>query len=274
MTARTSSATAAFHRLHVPGDPFLLPCAWDVASAQLFASAGCPAIGTTSLGVAAGIGAADEDRETLHASAELARNLRSALPNQLLTCDFEDGYGDEPGTVVDLVRQLLCTGGDLLVEGINIEDSVRGRLAEPAALACKVSAIKDAFPDLFVNARIDTFWVGQDNLGEVIQRLQIYADAGADGIFVPGNLDLATVGTIVAASPLPVNVLASPDYSHSQMADAGVARISTGSLLYRTAISAALQSLNGLVDDNPAHTDNVLSYPAVAGLSAGGQPSL
>lgn len=273
MTTRTSSASAAFHRLHVPGDPFLLPCAWDVACARLFAAAGCAAIGTTSLGVAAGIGAADEDRETLHATAQLARNMRSALPNQLLTCDFEDGYSDDPGAVVDIVRQLLCTGDDLLVDGINIEDSVRGRLAEPMALANKVNAIKDAFPDLFVNARIDTFWVGQDNLGEVLQRLQIYADAGADGIFVPGCLDLATIGTIVDASPLPVNVLASPDYSRSQLAGAGVARISTGSLLYRTAISAALQSLNGLADNSPTRTDNVLSYPAVAGLSGGDQPS-
>lgn len=273
MTTRTSSARTAFDRLHVPGDPFLLPCAWDVASAQLFAAAGLPAIGTTSLGVAAGIGAADEDRVTLHASAELTGNLRSALPNQLLNCDFEDGYSDDPGAVVDTVRQFLCAGDDLLVDGINIEDSVRGRLAEPVALAGKVNVVKDAFPDLFVNARIDTFWVGQDNLGEVLQRLRAYADSGADGIFVPGNLDLATIDTIVAASPLPVNVLASPDYSRSQLAEVGVARISTGSLLYRTAISAALQSLNGLVDNGPADTANVLSYPAVAGLSGGAQSS-
>lgn len=66
MTAPTDTVTA-FRRLHVPGDPFILPCAWDSASAQLFAEAGHPAVGTTSLGVAAAIGAADEDRETLTA---------------------------------------------------------------------------------------------------------------------------------------------------------------------------------------------------------------
>jgi 2-methylisocitrate lyase-like PEP mutase family enzyme len=63
----------SFSELHVPGDPFILPCAWDVASAQLFAEAGHPAIGSTSLGVAAGIGAADEDREALTATASLPR---------------------------------------------------------------------------------------------------------------------------------------------------------------------------------------------------------
>ena len=281
-----SESIPAFHRLHRPGDPLLLPCAWDVASARLFAEAGHPAVGTTSLGVAAGIGAADEDRETLNATADLIANIRRALPEQLLTCDFEDGYSDNPKAVVEILARsfsavqslvpgrVRATGNDMFIDGINVEDSVRGRLAEPTALANKVSAIKDAFPDLFVNARIDTYWIGQDNLGDTLERLRCYADSGADGIFVPGNLDLATIGAIVDASPLPVNVLASPDFSRNQLAGAGVARISTGSLLYRTAISAALQSLNGLADNSPAHTDNVLSYPAVAGLSVGGQSSL
>ncbi|MDN6378745.1 MAG: isocitrate lyase/phosphoenolpyruvate mutase family protein, partial [Brevibacterium aurantiacum] len=89
----------AFHQLHRPGEPFVLPCAWDVASGRLFAEAGHPAIGTTSLGVAAGIGAADEDRATLTATADLVGNMRRALPETLLTCDFEDGYGDDPVAV-------------------------------------------------------------------------------------------------------------------------------------------------------------------------------
>lgn len=169
-----SDEALPFHRLHRPGEPLILPCAWDVASARLFAEAGHPAIGTTSLGVAAGIGAAEEDRETLTVTASLIADLSRALP-------------------------------------------------EPAVLAAKVRAIKEAFPDLFVNARIDTFWIGQDDLGDVIDRIRVYAEAG-------------------------------------------VARISTGSLLYGAAISAALQSLSGLDDDRPAQTGNVLSYRAISEL--------
>lgn len=247
-----------FHQLHRPGEPFVLPCAWDVASARLFAEAGHPAIGTTSLGVAAGIGAADEDRETLTAMADLIGNISGALPKALLTCDFEDGYSDDPGAVVDNLR------GSFAVNGINIEDSARGHLVAPEALADKVSAIKEAFPGLFVNARIDTYWTGQDNLGDTLERMRCYVDSGADGIFVPGDLDLDVITRIVEVCPVPVNVLASPRFSRNQLAESGVARISTGSLLYRTAISAAVQSLEGLAGDRRAQTANVLSYLAVS----------
>ena len=271
----------SFHRLHRPGEPFVLPCAWDVASARLFAEAGHPAVGTTSLGVAAGIGAADEDRETLSAMADLIAKMRRALPDQLLTCDFEDGYSDDPRAVVDIlqrrfavresaagpsVEQEISEGIVLAVDGINIEDSARGRLVAPVALADKVSAIKDAFPDLFVNARIDTYWTGQDNLGDTLDRARNYTDSGADGIFVPGDLGLDVITAIVDACALPVNVLASPRFSREQLAETGVARISTGSLLYRTAMSAAVQSLHGLTEDRPAATRNVLSYRTVSDL--------
>ena len=265
MTPPNDTATA-FRKLHVPGDPFILPCAWDVASAQLFAEAGHPAIGSTSLGVAAGIGAADEDRETLTATVDLAAALRRALPDLPLTCDFEDGYGDDPESVVEVVRETFVGDGGLIVDGINIQDSRESRMSDPSVLAGKVSALKDAFPTLFVNARIDTFWIGQDSLGEVIDRIDAYVDAGADGIFVPGNLDLATIETITGHSRVPVNVLASPRYSKSDLAEAGVGRISTGSLLYRAAMSQALGSLQVLADDRPAETANVLSYQAFTEL--------
>lgn len=257
----------SFSELHVPGDPFILPCAWDVASARLFAEAGHPAVGTTSLGVAGAIGAADEDRETLTATASLAADLRRTLPDLPLTCDFEDGYGDGPESVIDSVRGAFAVSATgLIVDGINIQDSRQGRMSDPSALAAKVTAIKEAFPALFVNARIDTFWIGQDNLGEVTSRIDAYADAGADGIFVPGNLDLETIETITAHSRVPVNVLASARYSRSSLAEAGVARISTGSLLYRAAMSEAQSSLQILAGDRPAQTANVLSYRAFTEL--------
>lgn len=266
-----SSEPGSFHRLHRPGEPFILPCAWDLASARVFAEAGHPVIGTTSLGVAAGIGAADEDRETLSAMVGLIAGIARALPEHLLTCDFEDGYADGPKAVVELLGHSFARGdgasrGALIVDGINIEDSARGQIVAPGALAAKVSAIKEAYPDLFVNARIDTYWTGQDSLGETLERMRRYADAGADGIFVPGDLDLDVIAGIVDACPLPVNVLASRRYSRSRLAEAGVARISTGSLLYRTAVSAAVQSLTGLTEDHPAATADVLSYRTVSEL--------
>ena len=63
-----------------------------------------------------------------------------------------------------------------------------------------------------------------------------------------------------------MNVLASPRYSKSDLAEAGVGQISTGSLLYRAAMSQALGSLQVLADDRPAVTANVLSYQAFTEL--------
>ena len=83
---------------------------------------------------------------------------------------------------------------------------------------------------------------------------------------MPGSLDLATIETITARSRVPVNVLAGARYSRSSLAEAGVARISTGSLLYRAAMSQALGSLQVLADDRPAETANVLSYQAFTEL--------
>jgi 2-methylisocitrate lyase-like PEP mutase family enzyme len=40
---------------------------------------------------------------------------------------------------------------------------------------------------VFVNARVDTYWLGQDaDLPATLARAEHYVRAGADGIFVPG----------------------------------------------------------------------------------------
>ncbi|MFE1029028.1 isocitrate lyase/phosphoenolpyruvate mutase family protein [Streptomyces sp. NPDC058818] len=49
----------AFADLHRAGEPLLLPCAWDHASAFALAAQGFRAVGTTSLGVAAAGGLPD-----------------------------------------------------------------------------------------------------------------------------------------------------------------------------------------------------------------------
>ncbi len=64
-----------FRDLHDGELPFLLPNAWDVASALAFAAAGFPAVGTTSFGVAAAAGHPDGGRSTREATAALAAQL-------------------------------------------------------------------------------------------------------------------------------------------------------------------------------------------------------
>ncbi|WP_322761143.1 isocitrate lyase/phosphoenolpyruvate mutase family protein [Frankia sp. Cr2] len=253
-----------FADLHRAGDPLILPNAWDAASAAALLAAGFPAIGTTSLGLAAQHGLADASRAIPELTRRLARRLR-ALPCPV-SVDIEDGFADDPAAVADYAASLE-------VDGINIEDTTRGRLGPSDAHAAKIEAIKDRCPRLFVNARVDTFWTAQAatatatvTVTETVDRALRYVGAGADGVFVPGRLSSPQIRQIVSAVPVPVNVLASPDHSATELARLGVRRISCGSLLYRAALDRAVEVAVRIRDGEPAPP--AISYSAIQGLAA------
>lgn len=243
-----------FADLHHGSRPLVLPNAWDVASALAFADAGFPAVGTTSFGVSAAIGTPDAGRTSRRATEELVHRLR-ALP-AYLTADIEDGYSDDPVEVADLVVALADAG----LAGVNIEDSTFGELVEPAAHAAKVAAIKAVAPGVFVNARVETYWLNKDaTVGATLDRARAYVDAGADGIFVPAATDPAVLERLADALPLPLNVLAIPGLTVGQLGDLGVRRISTGSLPYRAAIDAAVAVATAVRDEGDV--PSATSYP-------------
>jgi len=103
--------------------------------------------------------------------------------------------------------------------------------------------VKHHSADVFVNARVDTYWLGQDaTVAATLDRAARYVEAGADGIFVPGATDPDVLRELTAAIPVPVNVLAVPGFSLQDLAALGLRRVSTGSLPYRAAIHAAAQA--------------------------------
>lgn len=223
-----------FRDLHYGELPLLLPNAWDVPSALALLECGFAAIGTTSFGVASSLGRPDGGRSTKEANLGLAAALRPL--DCYLTMDIEDGYADDPDEVADYVARLP-------VDGINIEDSTDAKLIDPPQNAAKVQAIKQRSPDVFVNARVDTYWFGQDaTVAATVDRAARYAEAGADGIFIPGAAEPDLLRELAAAIPLPVNVLAIPGLSLTELAKLGISRVSTGSLPYRVAIHAAAQA--------------------------------
>jgi len=234
--------SSVFAALHAASGPFLLPNAWDVASALLLADAGFPAVGTTSLGVTAAAGLPDG----AGAGRDLTIALAAALIPSLsvpLTVDLEGGYSDDPAEVADLAAQLA----DLGVAGINLEDGRPGGQLRPTAEhAAVIRAVTDATPSLFVNARTDTYWLtvgaDQERLPETVRRLAAYRDAGASGVFTPGLFDPAAIQTVSTTVALPLNVLWQPGVSLANLGAAGVVRVSTGSTLYRHALAAALDA--------------------------------
>jgi len=221
-----------FRDLHYGDLPLVLPNAWDVPSALVLLEAGFTAIGTTSFGVAATHGAPDGGGSTRDANLRLAAALRPLDCH--LSLDVEDGYTADPDAVADYVALLP-------VDGINIEDSTAATLIAPEVHAAKIRAIKARSPEVFVNARVDTYWLGQSaTVAETVDRASRYVDAGADGIFVPGASDPTVLRDLAHAIDRPLNVLAIQGLSPADLAGLGVRRVSTGSLPYRAALSAAV----------------------------------
>jgi 2-methylisocitrate lyase-like PEP mutase family enzyme len=238
---------ATFRELHHTTAPLLLPNAWDVGSALAFATVGFPAVGTTSFGIAASAGLPDGGRSSKAVTTALVAQL-CRLPVHV-TADIEDGYSDDPAEVAELVAQLAALG----VAGVNLEDSTAGHLVDPAAFATKVAAVKRRSPAVFINARVDNIWFGeQATVDAVLLRAGVYADAGADGIFVPGLVVPEDIQIVTAGIGLPVNVLAHPSLTVAELGDLGVRRVSSGSLPYRAAVDAAVNVVCALLDGKQA----------------------
>ncbi|GIG61102.1 hypothetical protein Lfu02_54740 [Longispora fulva] len=252
----------SFADLHVPGTPLLLPNAWDHASAVALAGQGFAAIGTTSLGVAAAAGLPDGTAATRAETLLLARRLGGS--GFLLSVDAEGGFSDDPAEVAEVARELADAGA----VGINLEDGLAdGGLVPVARQAAKIAAVKAAVPDLFVNARTDTHWLGGRE-GETRSRLDAYQAAGADGVFVPGLSDPDTIAALVLDVGVPLNVLYAPTGpTVAQLGDLGVARVSLGSLLFRVALSAALDTAAAIRSGGQV-TASARSYAEVQHLSS------
>jgi 2-methylisocitrate lyase-like PEP mutase family enzyme len=223
----------AFAALHVPGDPLILFNVWDAGSALAVTRAGAKAIASGSASVAGAYGVEDgEDVPMEVALANAARIVASVdLP---VTIDFEGGYAVEPGETARNVARLAETGAI----GCNFEDQVVGGagMHDIDLQARRIAAIRAAVgPDFFINARTDFFLQAKPEAHDgaladaAIERVKVYADAGASGYFIPGLTDLALVERITKASPIPVNAMTwTGAPSNAGWASAGIARISYG----------------------------------------------
>src|SRR5207249_7604129 len=101
-TVRMIDAAARLRDLHRTPPIFVIPNAWDAASARLFEAEGFPAVATTSAGVAASLGYPDGGavpaREMFEAVARIARAV--SVP---VTADIEHAYATSPDAVADNV---------------------------------------------------------------------------------------------------------------------------------------------------------------------------
>src|SRR5215216_4562732 len=187
-TAELQSRCDLLRSLHRPGDPLLLPNAWDAATARAVVAAGFPVVATTSGGVAATLGYEDHEgapgEEMLAAAARIARAVEVPV-----TVDAEAGYGMEPAELVAALRTVGAAG-------CNLEDTdhAASSLRDPDShaewlMAVREAAADDAYP-LVINARVDVFFgpflagagpgTQEQLVPEALRRAKAYVEAGVD----------------------------------------------------------------------------------------------
>jgi 2-methylisocitrate lyase-like PEP mutase family enzyme len=271
MDTQRDRATAfrALHDRDAP--PLRLLNAWDAGSAKVLVAAGAPALGTTSAGVAFALGLPDGERLTRGAMLAAVGAIAGAV-GVPVSADLEAGYADEPAGVAETVRLALDAGA----VGFNLEDGrIDGSLApvdeHAARVRAAVAAVRASGIPAFVNARTDCVWLDAGDEAETIARLRAYAEAGADGLFVPGATDPGLLARLVAAAPLPLNVLAGPALPPvDELARLGVARVSSGSGPARLAFSAAYAAAQELLGSPGTYGDGSgLSYTQVNQIMGG-----
>ncbi|CAM5728133.1 isocitrate lyase/phosphoenolpyruvate mutase family protein [Streptomyces hirsutus] len=252
----------------------VLPNAWDAGSAAVIAAAGAQAIATTSGGVAWSLGRGDGEQATRDEMLAAAARIAAAV-DVPVTVDRRVRLRPRP-------RRQDRRRGRRRAVGINLEDSraAGGPLFTPEEQAGRIAAARTAateagLPELVINARTDVylFGIGEESgrLDDVLARAAAYAEAGADGIFVPGLLDLAVLGDLSARSPLPVNAMAGPGGpSVAELAKVGVRRVSVGTGMAQAAYTAARRATLELLESGTYDAlDDSLDFFQMNGLFSG-----
>jgi 2-methylisocitrate lyase-like PEP mutase family enzyme len=237
MPVTTQDKRAIFRKMHESGC-FVLPNPWDVGSAKALQQLGFKALASTSAGFAWAIGKAD-NRVTLEEKLAHLTALCGAV-DLPVNADFEGGFADAPEQVGANVARAVRSG----VAGLSIEDSTvdtaKGLYERGLAIE-RIKAARAAIDadnsGVLLTGRCEGFLVGQADLAMVIERLQAYAQAGADCLYAPGIKTREQISAVVkAVHPKPVNLLiGSSGLSVAEGADLGVRRISVGGSLARTA---------------------------------------
>jgi 2-methylisocitrate lyase-like PEP mutase family enzyme len=230
-----------FKALHIPGNPLVLYNIWDAGSAKSVAGAGAQALATGSWSVAAAQGYADGEAIPLDFALQIIARI-TASTDLPVSVDFEGGYATAPAALAANLTRVIAAGGI----GINFEDQIVGGtglhpIADQVQRIKAIRAAADAAGvPLFINARTDLFLKTQTNqaalVAEALARQTAYAQAGADGFFIPGLGDAALIAQICQASTLPVNVMMVGSLTAlPTAARLGAARASFGPGPYRVA---------------------------------------
>jgi 2-methylisocitrate lyase-like PEP mutase family enzyme len=235
----------AFRALH--SEAFVIPNPWDAGSARVLAALGFKALATTSSGFAFTLGRLDGAvtlDEVLGHAATLAR--ATDLP---VSVDLENGYGAAPESATDAITRVAEAGA----VGGSIEDyDPDGYLYERDLAVDRIAAAVEAASKLdwpfTLTARAENYIRGNPDLDDTIARLQAFDAVGADVLYAPGLATVEEIRAVCQAVSKPVNVLARPGLSVTEIAEAGARRISLGGSLAWTAVNGFVRAAETIRD--------------------------
>ena len=245
--ARTQADKGAeFKALH-EGEPFILANAWDAGSAKVLAGLGFKALATTSAGFAFTLGRAD-GAVTLDEVVEHVAALDDAteLP---LSVDLENGYGPEPedaATAIARVAEAGAVGGS--IEDYDPDGHIYDLEHATERIAAAVETARALDFQFTLTARAENHFRGNPDLDDTVARLQAYERAGADVVYAPGLREADQIRGVAAATSRPVNVLATPGLSMTEIVEAGGQRVSLGSWLGFVGVGAIVEAAERMRD--------------------------
>lgn len=249
--ATQSEKGQTFRDLHAREGAFVIPNPWDVGSARLFEALGFEALATTSSGFAYSLGRKDgrvsRDEKLAHCRALC---VATSLP---VSADLENCFAHDPAEAAKTIALAAETG----LAGGSIEDAT-GDPANPiydfdlaverVAAAAEIASSRDA--PFVLTARAENFLHRRRDMDDTIRRLQAFEAAGADVLYAPGPATLDEVRAITGALTRPVNMLITPlkGVTVSQLAEAGVKRISIGGAMMRAVIGTIVGGSREMLD--------------------------
>ncbi|MDZ4370077.1 MAG: isocitrate lyase/phosphoenolpyruvate mutase family protein [Phenylobacterium sp.] len=244
---------ALFRQLHEGPQVLVLANAWDAASAAVIADAGARAVATSSAAVAWAYGYADGDVLPVDKVVATIAAVSKAAGDLPVTADIEGGFTDDLDLLAEHIGRVIDAGA----VGVNLEDGGRDPDLHARKIAAARSQAAKMGAGLFINARTDVYLrglaEGEAAYTETVRRAALYADAGADGIFVPGPADAALIERLALAIPRPLNVMGRPGVPPaSDLARLGARRLSSATHPFRVAYAAMSRAVSAFLSDGDA----------------------
>ncbi|MDX1478587.1 MAG: isocitrate lyase/PEP mutase family protein [Saprospiraceae bacterium] len=239
--------------------PLLLPVAHDALSAHLIESAGFQAYSIGGFGL---IGCRYRLPDIGLASfGEMAAGVREIMMGSSIPVlvDADDGYGDIKNTARTVeVYEVMGVSGIILEDQVSPKrcGHMAGKsvvAAEAAVKKLKVALASRQSKDFFIVARTDALSV--HGIEEAIRRGRMYAEAGADAVFVEAPASRQEIETIAAdlsgEVPLVINMAEAgrtPILPAEELAEIGYSIIAYPSTLLLRVIAGIRDGLQAIAD--------------------------